>query len=196
MLQDSFEVIGGHQLSGEIIPQGAKNEALQVLCAILLTNEKITISNIPNIRDVNRLIELLKGLNVKIQQIDKNTCSFQANEIDLDYFESKEFQDNARKIRGSVMLIGPLLARFGKAFLPQPGGDKIGRRRLDTHFLGLEKLGGKFRYDDHKNVYFIESEKLQGVHILMEEISVTGTANIVMAACFGERNNTNLQCSL
>jgi UDP-N-acetylglucosamine 1-carboxyvinyltransferase len=182
MLKDSFEVIGGHQLKGEIIPQGAKNEALQVLCATLLTDEKITISNIPNIKDVNRLIDLLKGLNVTIQQIDNNTYSFQANEIDLDYFESKTFSENARKIRGSVMLIGPLLARFGKAFLPQPGGDKIGRRRLDTHFLGLEKLGGKFRYDDQKNVYSIEAEKLNGVSILMEEISVTGTANIVMAA--------------
>jgi len=182
MLQDSFEVIGGHQLKGEIIPQGAKNEALQVLCAALLTDEKITISNIPNIRDVNRLIDLLKGLNVDVQQLDNNTYSFQANEIDLDYFESKAFRENAKQIRGSVMLIGPLLTRFGKAFLPQPGGDKIGRRRLDTHFLGFEKLGGKFRYDDYENVYFIETKKLQGVHILMEEISVTGTANIVMAA--------------
>ncbi len=186
MLQDSFEVIGGHQLKGEIIPQGAKNEALQVLCAVLLTDEKISISNIPNIRDVNRLIDLLKGLNVEVIQIDKNTYSFQANQIDLDYFESKAFRENARKIRGSVMLIGPLLARFGKAFLPQPGGDKIGRRRLDTHFLGLEKLGGKFQYDDHENVYFIETEKLKGVPILMEEISVTGTANIVMAAVLAE----------
>jgi UDP-N-acetylglucosamine 1-carboxyvinyltransferase len=186
MLEDSFEVIGGHQLKGDIIPQGAKNEALQVLCAVLLTDKKVTISNIPNIRDVNRLIELLKGLNVEVIQIDKNTYSFQANQIDLHYFKSKDFRENARKIRGSVMLIGPLLARFGKAFLPQPGGDKIGRRRLDTHFLGLEKLGGKFQYDDQENVYFIETEKLKGVHILMEEISVTGTANIVMAAVLAE----------
>jgi len=182
MLQDSFEVIGGHQLKGEIIPQGAKNEALQVLCVTLLTDEKITISNIPNIRDVNRLIDLLKGLNVAIQQIDKNTYSFQANNIDLDYLESQDFLENAKKIRGSVMLIGPLLTRFGKAFLPQPGGDKIGRRRLDTHFLGFEKLGGKFHYDSEKNAYFIKSERLQGVDMLMEEISVTGTANVVMAA--------------
>ena len=182
MLQDAFEVIGGHRLHGEIIPQGAKNEALQVLCATLLTDEKVTISNIPNIRDVNRLLELLSGLNVDVQKINKDTYSFQANNIDLDYFESKEFRDNARKIRGSVMLIGPLLARFGKAFLPQPGGDKIGRRRLDTHFLGLQKLGGNFQYDDQKNVYYIETKQLQGTYILMEEISVTGTANIVMAA--------------
>ena len=182
MQQDAFEVIGGHRLHGEIIPQGAKNEALQVLCATLLTDEKVTISNIPNIRDVNRLLELLSGLNVDVQKINKDTYSFNASNIDLDYFESKEFQDNARKIRGSVMLIGPLLARFGKAFLPQPGGDKIGRRRLDTHFLGLQKLGGNFQYDDHKNVYYIETKQLQGTHILMEEISVTGTANIVMAA--------------
>lgn len=182
MEQDSFEVIGGHRLKGEIIPQGAKNEALQVLCVPLLTDEKITISNIPNIRDVNRLIDLLRGLNVDVQKINKDTYSFQADAIDLDYFESKDFQENAKKIRGSVMLIGPLLARFGKAFLPQPGGDKIGRRRLDTHFLGLEKLGGKFQYDEQKNVYFIKTEKLKGTHILMEEISVTGTANIVMAA--------------
>ncbi len=182
MLQDSFEVIGGHQLKGEIIPQGAKNEALQVLCATLLTNEKVTISNIPNILDVNLLIDLLKGLNVEVHKINESTYTFQANAINLDYFESTAFQENARKIRGSVMLIGPLLARFGKAFLPQPGGDKIGRRRLDTHFLGLEKLGGIFQYNDQKNIYFIEADKLQGVHILMEEISVTGTANIVMAA--------------
>ena len=182
MQQDAFEVIGGHRLHGEIIPQGAKNEALQVLCATLLTDEKVTISNIPNIRDVNRLLELLSGLNVDVQKINKDTYSFNASNIDLDYFESREFQDNARKIRGSVMLIGPLLARFGKAFLPQPGGDKIGRRRLDTHFLGLQKLGGNFQYDDHKNVYYIETKQLQGTHILMEEISVTGTANIVMAA--------------
>ncbi len=182
MLQDSFEVIGGHRLKGEIIPQGAKNEALQILCATLLSDEKITISNIPNIRDVKRLIDLLKGLNVDVQQIDKNTYSFQANNINLDYFESIAFLENAKKIRGSVMLVGPLLTRFGKAFLPQPGGDKIGRRRLDTHFLGFEKLGGKFQYDSEKNAYFIKSERLQGVDMLMEEISVTGTANIVMAA--------------
>lgn len=182
MLQDSFEVIGGHQLKGEIIPQGAKNEALQVLCATLLTNEKVTISNIPNIRDVILLIDLLKGLNVEVQKINESTYSFQANAVNLDYFESSAFRENAKKIRGSVMLIGPLLARFGKAFLPQPGGDKIGRRRLDTHFLGLEKLGGVFQYDDQKNIYFIEADKLKGVYILMEEISVTGTANIVMAA--------------
>lgn len=182
MTTDSFEVIGGNKLKGEIIPQGAKNEALQVLCATLLTAERVEMSNIPDIRDVQRLLDLLKGLGVKLERKSSDTIIFQADEIDLKFFESEEFQENARKIRGSVMLIAPLLARFGKAFLPQPGGDKIGRRRLDTHFLGLEKLGAQFKYDSEKNLYYIESPKLQGTYILMDEISVTGTANVVMAA--------------
>ncbi len=183
---DAFEVIGGKRLSGEITPQGAKNEALQVLCAPLLTDQPVTISNIPNILDVNRLIELLKGLNVKVEQLAKDTFRFQADDIDLDFFQSPEFQKNAQRIRGSVMLIGPLLTRFGKAYLPKPGGDKIGRRRLDTHFLGLQKLGGTFNFDDEKNTFSIESPRLQGTYILMDEISVTGTANVVMAAVLAE----------
>jgi len=179
--KDTFEVIGGQKLSGEIIPQGAKNEALQILCGVLLTDKKMTISNIPNILDVQRLISLLKGLKVKVRKINKDTYSFQADAIDLDFFTTPAFQADAKKIRGSVMLIGPLLARFGRAYLPKPGGDKIGRRRLDTHFLGFKKLGARFRFDDKGN-YFLETKQLKGTHILMDEISVTGTANIVMAA--------------
>ncbi len=183
---DAFEVIGGKKLSGTITPQGAKNEALQILSAVLLTDEPVTISNVPNILDVNRLTELLKGLNVKVEQLSTDTFRFQADDIDLDFFQSAEFQKNAQRIRGSVMLIGPLLARFGKAYLPKPGGDKIGRRRLDTHFLGLQKLGGKFRFDQEENTFSIECPKLKGTYILMDEISVTGTANVVMAAVLAE----------
>ncbi len=190
MQQNSFEVIGGTSLSGTIIPQGAKNEALQVMCATLLTPEKVTISNIPAIRDVERLLELLRGLGVKIESIGDYTYQFQADDIDLNYFESNEFKENARTIRGSVMLIGPLLARFGKAFLPQPGGDKIGRRRLDTHFLGIQMLGGEFKYDNIHNNYTVESPRLKGTQILMDEISVTGTANVVMAAVLAEGTTT------
>ena len=182
-MTDTFEVIGGNRLKGEIIPQGAKNEALQILCAPLLTDEKITVSNIPQIRDVKRLMELLKGLGVKIEKITGDTYTFQADEIDIEYCHSEEFQSNAKKIRGSVMLIGPLLTRYGKAYLPKPGGDKIGRRRLDTHFLGFEKLGGKFHYDNESNNYYVSSQGgLKGGYLLMDEISVTGTANVVMAA--------------
>ena len=187
---DAFRVEGGHTLSGEIIPQGAKNEALQVMCATLLTAEKVIISNIPAIRDVQRLLDLLKGLGVKIEKLSSDSFSFQADEIDLDFFQTEDFQSNARKIRGSVMLIGPLLARFGKAFLPQPGGDKIGRRRLDTHFLGLQKLGAEFKYDAEKNLYYVESPKLQGTYILMDEISVTGTANVLMGAVLAKGTTT------
>jgi len=185
-MSDSFEVIGGLQLKGDLIPQGAKNEALQILCATLLTSEKVTISNVPEILDVNKLLELLKGLGVKVDRIKDDTYTFQADDINLDYFQSDAFQNNAKKIRGSVMLIGPLLTRFGRAYLPKPGGDKIGRRRIDTHLNGLEKLGGKFIYDDVKNLYYIESPKLNGSYILMDEISVTGTANVVMAAVLAE----------
>lgn len=186
MTTDSFEVIGGNQLKGELIPQGAKNEALQVLCTPLLTSEKVTISNLPDIRDVNRLLDLLRGLNVKVEKISDGTYSFQADEVDLSFFESKEFLANARRIRGSVMLIGPLLSRFGKAFLPQPGGDKIGRRRLDTHFRGIQKLGAQFDYDGERSVYDVSTKGLKGTYILMDEISVTGTANVVMAAVLAE----------
>lgn len=182
MSLDAFEVIGGSPLKGEIIAQGAKNEALQVLCAVLLTDEIVTISNLPNILDVNRLIDLLRGLGVAVEQIAKDTFTFEAKEVNLDFFQTPEFRKNASRIRGSVMLIAPLLARYGKAFLPKPGGDKIGRRRLDTHFLGLEQLGAVFNYESDKRQYSIEGDNLQGTYILMDEISVTGTANVVMAA--------------
>ena len=182
MDSDVFEVIGGTSLKGEITPQGAKNEALQIICATLLTDEKVTISNIPNIRDVNLLIELVKGLGVDVKKLKSDTYSFEAKKVKLKYFNSKEFQQNAKRIRGSVMLIGPLLTRFGQAFLPKPGGDKIGRRRLDTHFLGFQKLGAKFIFDDAKKNYTVQAKRLKGTSILMDEISVTGTANIVMAA--------------
>lgn len=183
---DSFKVEGGAKLSGEIVPQGAKNEALQILCAVLLTEEPVRIKNIPNILDIQRLIQLLKGLGVKVEKHSDNEYTFQADQLDLDYLNSEDFKRDARRIRGSVMLIGPLLAKYGKAYLPQPGGDKIGRRRLDTHFAGLKKLGGNFQFDKKNNQYFIESEKLKGSFILMDEISVTGTANVVMAAALAE----------
>ncbi len=187
MHTDSFVVTGGNRLSGNIIPQGAKNEALQVISAVLLTGEKVTISNVPDILDVRKLIELLDGLGVKVIRIDRNTYSFQADDINLDSLNDKDFHANARRIRGSVMLIGPLLARFGRAFMPKPGGDKIGRRRLDTHFLGLQKIGAQFRYHDEADMYFVESDgKLKGTYILMDEISVTGTANVLMAASLAE----------
>ncbi len=190
MTLDAFEVIGGQQLSGEIVPQGAKNEALQVLCAPLLSAEKVTIANVPQIQDVLLLIELLEGLGVKVEKTSADTYTFQADEIDLIYLNSAEFLNKASKIRGSVMLIGPLLARFGKAFLPKPGGDKIGRRRLDTHFLGLQSLGAEFKFDAELNVYFVEAKVLRGTYILMDEISVTGTANVVMAAVLAKGTTT------
>ncbi len=188
MQSESFEVTGGHSLKGELTPQGAKNEALQVLCAVLLTKEKVTISNVPNILDVRRSLELLKGLGVKVRKVRANTFTFQADEIDLKFYQSAEFQKNAKRIRGSVMLIGPLLARFGRASLPKPGGDKIGRRRLDTHLIGFQKLGAKFRYEGEK--FFLESKKLKGAYLLMDEISVTGTANVVMAAVLAKGTTT------
>ena len=186
MSLDAFEVIGGTPLKGEIIPQGAKNEALQVICATLLTEEKVAISNIPDILDVNLLISLLRGLGVSVEQVAAKTFSFQAGAVNLEYFDSQEFRQNAGRIRGSVMLIAPLLARFRKAILPKPGGDKIGRRRLDTHFLGLEKLGATFTYNAARNQYDVEAPRLKGAYILMDEISVTGTANVVMAAVLAE----------
>ncbi len=186
MLSDAFEVYGGNNLSGTIIPQGAKNEALQVICAVLLTSEKVTIANIPQILDVKLLIELLEGLGVKVEQKSKHSATFQADELDLDYCYSEEFRKKASRIRGSVMLIGPLLARFGKATLPKPGGDKIGRRSLDTHFNSFIKLGGEFTFDKKENIYYVETDKLKGCYMLMDEISVTGTANTVMAAVLAE----------
>ena len=185
-MPDAFEVIGGKSLHGKISPQGAKNEALQILCATLLTKEKVVLSNVPDIRDVNRLITLLKGLGVRVEKLKPNSYSFQADSVDIEYCHSEEFQINAKGIRGSVMLIGPLLTRFAKAYLPKPGGDKIGRRRLDTHFLAFEKLGAKFTYDSEKANYYVSSPKLKGSYLLMDEISVTGTANIVMAAVMAE----------
>ncbi|MEZ4892378.1 MAG: UDP-N-acetylglucosamine 1-carboxyvinyltransferase [Saprospiraceae bacterium] len=192
MLSDSFEVIGGQTLKGELQPQGAKNEALQVISAVLLTDDTVTISNIPDILDVNKLIELLKGFGVTVEKLADDTYSFCAGTIDMAYLRSKEFMQDAQRLRGSVMLIGPLLARFGKATLPKPGGDKIGRRRLDTHFLGFQKLGAEFKYDDEKDIYFIEQPKsgLQGGYLHMDEISVTGTANVVMAAVLAKGKTT------
>ncbi len=179
---NAFEIIGGTPLKGEIVPQGAKNEALQVLSAVLLTDEKITISNIPDIKDVNKLIELLSDLGVGIEKLNSHTYSFQAKNIDLDFFKSDNFKEKGGGLRGSIMIVGPLLARFGKASIPKPGGDKIGRRRLDTHFLGFEKLGAKFNYDAADGFFNVDASNLKGTYILLDEASVTGTANIVMAA--------------
>jgi UDP-N-acetylglucosamine 1-carboxyvinyltransferase len=179
---NAFEIIGGTPLKGEIVPQGAKNEALQVLSAVLLTDEKITISNIPDIKDVNKLIELLGDLGVGIEKLNSHTYRFQAKNIDLDFFKSDNFKEKGGGLRGSIMIVGPLLARFGKATIPKPGGDKIGRRRLDTHFLGFEKLGAKFNYDAADGFFNVDASNLKGTYILLDEASVTGTANIVMAA--------------
>ncbi len=190
MSADAFEVTGGHRLRGEITPQGAKNEALQVLSAVLLTAEEVHLSNIPDIQDVRRLIELLAGLGVEVRPQEPGAYTFRAREIDLDYMHSAEFRQKARSIRGSVMLIGALLGRFGRAFLPKPGGDKIGRRRLDTHFYGLQMLGADFKFDADRNLYYVEAAKLQGTYILMDEISVTGTANVIMAAVLADGTTT------
>lgn len=186
----SFEIHGGKKLKGEVVPQGAKNEALQILCAVLLTPEKVTISNLPDIIDVNKLINLLQAMGVKIEKVEKGTFTFQAKDIDLDYLKSEDFKSRASGLRGSVMIIGPLLARFGKAFMPKPGGDKIGRRRLDTHFDGLIKLGAKFNFDSKEHFYTVEAKKLEGLYIHMDEASVTGTANIVMAAVLAKGKTT------
>jgi UDP-N-acetylglucosamine 1-carboxyvinyltransferase len=182
MTQDAFAVSGGRHLHGSITPQGAKNEALQIICATLLTEREVRIDNIPIIQDVLRLIELLRGLGVEVRQLGPNAFAFRAGKIDVDYLHSAEFLQKARSLRGSVMLIGSLLARCGQALLPQPGGDKIGRRRLDTHLLGLEMLGAEFYYDPDRNQYQVKTAGLKGADILMDEISVTGTANVVMAA--------------
>ncbi|MBK7231023.1 MAG: UDP-N-acetylglucosamine 1-carboxyvinyltransferase [Saprospiraceae bacterium] len=187
---DSFIVQGGHTLSGHLDPQGAKNEALQILCACLLTSEEITLENVPDILDIRHLIDLIAGLGVKVKKLNPNSYVFKADHVDLDYFGTAEFQSKAKKIRGSVMLLAPLLARFKKAVLPKPGGDKIGRRRLDTHFLGLQKLGAEFHFDENENQFLIKADALKGCYILMDEISVTGTANIVMAAVMAEGTTT------
>jgi len=177
-----FVIEGGHKLSGSIIPQGAKNEALQVICAVLLTAEKVTISNIPDIRDVNKLIFILSELGVKVEKISDDTYTFQADELDLSYLESEKFKKDGSSLRGSIMIVGPLLARFGKGYIPRPGGDKIGRRRLDTHFEGFIKLGAIFRYNKDEKFYGVEADQLVGANMLLDEASVTGTANIIMAA--------------
>ncbi|NPA42641.1 MAG: UDP-N-acetylglucosamine 1-carboxyvinyltransferase [Chlorobi bacterium] len=182
----SFIIEGGHPLSGTIKPQGAKNEALQVLSAVLLTPEEVTIRNVPEIRDVHRLIEILQNLGVKVGRKEKGTYTFRADDLNLDYMTGPDFKRDAAKIRGSVLILGPLLARFGKAYLPKPGGDKIGRRRLDTHFEGFMKLGARFRYNPGEEFYGVEADRLQGTYILLPEASVTGTANIIMAAALAE----------
>jgi len=182
----SFEITGGLKLSGSIEPQGAKNEALQILCAVLLTPESCIIENVPEIRDVLKLIELLKKMGVESERLAPNTFSFKADNIDLDCLETKEFAKLGSSLRGSIMIIGPLLARFGKAAIPRPGGDKIGRRRLDTHFIGFQNLGAKFNFDSNENFYRVDAKHLKGTYMLLDEASVTGTANIVMAAVMAE----------
>lgn len=185
-----FLIEGGHNLSGDIIPQGAKNEALQVICAVLLTPEKITMCNVPEIRDVLKLIDLLRDLGVEVERLEKNCYTFKAANIDLDFLRSDTYQAKSTELRGSVMLVGPLLARFGKAFIPKPGGDKIGRRRLDTHFIGFQELGAKFHYDVKHSYYEVEAKNLKGKYMLLDEASVTGTANIVMAAVLAQGTTT------
>ena len=177
-----FEIEGGHSLKGEITPQGAKNEALQILCAVLLTAEPIRISNIPEIRDVLKLIDLLKNLGVKVNRIEKGNYEFQADNVDLDFLDSPEFKIQGAALRGSIMIVGPLLARFGKGYIPSPGGDKIGRRRLDTHFEGFIKLGAKFEYLADQSFYRVHAESLYGTFMHLDEASVTGTANFLLAA--------------
>lgn len=186
----TFQITGGKELSGSITPQGAKNEALQVICATLLSPERITISNIPDIVDVNKLIDILADLGVKVQRKGHGTYSFKADDLNLDYLESEEFKVKGASLRGSIMIVGPLLARFGKGYIPKPGGDKIGRRRLDTHFIGFQNLGAKFRYRAGESFYGVEAKKLKGTYMLLDEASVTGTANIVMAAALAEGTTT------
>ena len=181
-----FEVTGGKQLKGDIIPQGAKNEALQILCAVLLTPDKVTISNIPDIVDINKLIDLLRDLGVKVEKTGHEEYTFQSDEIKVDYLVSPEFKKKGGGLRGSTMIIGPMLARFGVAYMPKPGGDKIGRRRMDTHFIGFENLGAKFEYDSDNENFKVTATKLKGTYMLLDEASVTGTANIVMAAVLAE----------
>lgn len=186
----SFVIEGGCRMSGEIIPQGAKNEALQVICAVLLTPEKVTIANVPDILDVNNLIQLLRDMQVKVERLSLDTYAFQADNVDLDYLKTEDFVRKSASLRGSVMIVGPLLARFGKAVLPKPGGDKIGRRRLDTHFTGIQKLGATFTYNQDAQLYEIEAKCLKGAYMLLDEASVTGTANILMAAVLAEGTTT------
>ncbi len=189
-MPNSFEVTGGKKLKGSITPQGAKNEALQILCAVLLTAEEVTISNIPAIRDVLALIDILKDLGVKVNKVSEDTYTFKADEVNLDFLKSDLYKKKGASLRGSIMIMGPLLTRFKKAYMPKPGGDKIGRRRLDTHFLGFEKLGAKFNYDSNESFYSVEADNLHGTYILLDEPSVTGTANIVMTAVMAKGKTT------
>jgi len=186
----TFKIEGGHKLKGSIQPQGAKNEALQILCAVLLTPEKVTIHNIPDIVDVNKLIALLGRLGVHVEKLSHGSYSFKANKVHLEYLESEEFKKDGAGLRGSIMIVGPLLARFGKGYIPKPGGDKIGRRRLDTHFEGFIKLGAKFRYNREDHFYGVEAKELKGAFMLLDEASVTGTANIVMASVLAKGKTT------
>lgn len=186
----SFKIEGGNKLKGDLYPQGAKNEALQVICAVLLTSGKVTMHNIPDILDVNNLIKLLANMGVVVEKSGPNSYTFQASNVNLDYLETPEFYKQSASLRGSVMIVGPMVARFGKALMPKPGGDKIGRRRLDTHFLGIQKLGAEFNYDPDKKLYEIAAKKLNGCYMLLDEASVTGTANIVMAAVLSEGTTT------
>lgn len=186
----SFIINGGKKLAGEITPQGAKNEALQILCAVLLTKETVTISNVPDIRDVNKLIELLGDMGVKVATQAKGTYTFKADDVNLDYLKSADFRKKGAGLRGSIMLLGPLLARFGKGYIPHPGGDKIGRRRLDTHFIGLQKLGARFESQDTNSFYSIDASELKGCYMLLDEASVTGTANVLMAAVMAKGKTT------
>lgn len=192
----TFEIKGGCQLKGDLHPQGAKNEALQILCAVLLTKERVVIDNIPSIRDVNFLIDLLNEIGVEVEKLGENKYSFQAKEIDFDYLNSEDFKQKGARLRGSIMIIGPMLGRFGKGFIPSPGGDKIGRRRLDTHFFGFEKLGATFEYDQKEGFYRVEASHLNGTEMLLDEASVTGTANILMAAVLakGKTSIYNAAC--
>ena len=187
---ESFIIEGGHPLTGTIVPQGAKNEALEVICATLLTSEEMIIKNVPDILDVNNLISLLRDIGVKVSRLSRNDYAFCSEHIKLDYLESDEFVRKCAALRGSVLMIGPLLARFGKAVVAEPGGDKIGRRRLDTHFLGFKYLGAKFEFNEARNVYEIQGSKLKGCYMLLDEASVTGTANIIMASVFAKGTTT------
>lgn len=186
----AFEIVGGTKLKGEITPQGAKNEALQILCAVLLTSEPVTINNVPDIIDVNKLIDLLKDFGVDVVKKNTSTYQFQAKNVNIDFLETEDFKKKGAALRGSIMILGPLLTRFGKAKMPKPGGDKIGRRRVDTHFIGFEKLGAKFNYDSNDSFYHIDGTNLQGCYMLLDEASVTGTANIVMAAVLAKGKTT------